>query len=66
MMHVLKFNDRRIKDLWTFLCQGLQFGGTGNKFNAGPSGVSLNSIFFYIELSIMNAEQNETSYDVIT
>ena len=44
-MHVLKINDRRIKDIWKFLCHGLQFGGKGNKFTAGPSGVSLNSIF---------------------
>ncbi len=65
MMHVLKSNDRRIKDIWKCLCHGLQFGGKGNKVTTGPSDVSLNSIF-YSELSIMNAEQNYTSYDVIT
>ena len=66
MMHVVKCNDRRIKDSWKCLCHGLQFGGKGNKVTTGPSDVSLNSIFFYRELSIMNAEQNDTSYDVIT
>ena len=66
MMHVLTFNDRRIKDILTCLCHGLQFGGKGNKVTTGPSDVSLNSIFLYSELFIMNGEQNDTSYDVTT
>ena len=66
MMHVLKFNDRRIKDICKILCHGLQFGGKGKKVTTGPSDVSLNSIFFDSELSVMNVEQHDTSYDVIT
>ena len=35
-------------------------GGKSEKVTTGPS-----DLFFYSELSIMNAEQNDTSYDVI-
>ena len=49
-----------------YLARGLQFGGKGNKVTTGPYDVSLILIFFYRELSILNAEQNDTSYDVIT
>ena len=62
---MLKFNDRRIKYIRKCIWHGLQFGGEGNKVTTGPSDVSLNSIF-YSELFIMNAEQNDTSDDVIT
>ena len=48
MMHVLKCNDRRIKDIWKCVCHGLQFGGKGNKVTTGPSDVSLNSIFLTV------------------
>ncbi len=64
-MHVLEVNDRRIRDIWTFLCHGLQFGRKGNTFTTGPFDVSMIFIF-YSELSLINAEQNDTSYDVIT
>ena len=48
-MHVLKFNDRRIRDIWKVLCHRLHVGGKGNTFSTGQFDVSMILIVFTVK-----------------